>query len=114
LFSLDGERIVKKWRILMNGTNFRMELEDESGRRVRRMGFVTNVFLTARTPREAELRAVAVLRRDKYLRSAMRNDPGDPPLLFADKIEGIASFKGCRQPRQGLAFYPERGPRRKR
>ncbi len=98
----------------MNGTNFRMELEDDSGCRVRRMGFVTNVFLAARTPREAELRAVAVLRRDKSLRAGVRNEPSDPPLLFADEIEEISSFKGCRRPRQGLAFYPERGPRRKK
>ena len=105
---------MKKWRILMKGTNFRMEFEEGTRSRVRRMGSVTNVFLTARTPREAELRAVAVVRRDKSLRNAVRNEVGDPPLLFADEIDEIASFKGCRRPRQGLAFYPERGPKRKK
>jgi len=119
---------MKRWAILINGTNFQMPFEFPKGLRkgwyhvtapgqntkVRRLGFYTEVFVVARSPQEAELRAVDVLRRDKDLRAAVRNSDGDPPRLFADRITQIASFRGCRRPRSGLAFYAERGRKRKK
>jgi hypothetical protein len=82
--------------------------------KVRRMGFYTMIFVMARSPQQAELRAVDVLRRDKGLRVSVRNAADDPPRLFADEIHEIASFRGCRRPRIGLGFYLERGPKRKK
>jgi hypothetical protein len=106
---------MKKWRVLINGTNFRMVfLNKESEPRLRRMGFITVVFVTARTSQDAELRAVAVLRRDKELRRGFRNEKNDPPVLFCDEIQEITSFHGCHRPRTGFAFYAERGPRRRK
>ena len=119
---------MKRWRVLINGTNFRMPFELPKSRRkgfyrvspadesdvpqVRRMGFYTEVFVLARSPREAESRAVEVLRRDKGLREAVRNAQDDPPRLFADEIQELTSFRGCHRPRTGLAFYTERGRKR--
>jgi hypothetical protein len=106
---------MKKWRVLINGTNFRMEVpKGGSEPRVRRMGFFTTVFVRANTPQDAELRAVEVLRRDKGLCARARNPKEDPPVLFADEIQEIQSFRGVRLPRTGLALYGERGPRRRR
>jgi hypothetical protein len=119
---------MKRWQVLINGTNFQMPFELPKSRRkswyhviapdektkVRRIGFYTEVFVMARSRREAELRAVDVLRRDKDLRAEVRNPKDDPPMLFADKITEIASFLGCRRPRSGLAFYVERGRKRKK
>ena len=106
---------MKKWRVLINGTNFKMEMqEDGRATRVRRMGFFTNVFVVARTSRDAELQAVAALQQDQSLRKGLRNTKDDPPVLFAGEIQEIRSFRGCRRPRMGLVLYGERGPRRKK
>jgi len=105
---------MKKWRVVVNGTNFKLEMqEDDSKSRVRRMGFFTTVFVAARTPEEAESRAVAMLRHDRSLRIGARNAKDDPPALFVEEIREIASFHGCRRPRAGLALYAERGQKRK-
>jgi hypothetical protein len=122
---------MKRWSILINGTNFRIPFQlprsrrkhfyhavfgDESrpDQKIRRMGFYTWVFVTARSPAEAELKAVDVLRADKSLRSAVRNTKNDPPRLFADEIRQIRSFRGCHRPRMGLLFYAEHGPKRRK
>ena len=81
---------------------------------VRRVGFYTMVFVTARSAQQAERRAVEVLRRDKSLRAAARNADDDPPKLFADEFVELTSFRGCQRPRSGLLLYAERGPKRKK
>lgn len=114
---------MKRWKVFINGTNFRMpftlaEASRKGSRKmdveakVRRMGFCTTVFVTARSPREAEFRAVKVISSDKGLRASVRNEVNDPPRLFADEIAEIESFRGCRLPRTGLVFYAERGRKR--
>jgi hypothetical protein len=120
---------MKRWRVLINGTNFQMPFglptksrckgfyrvssaEKSDIPKVRRMGFYTEVFVLGRSPREAELRAVEVLRCDKGLRAAVHNLKDDPPRLFADEIQELKSFRGCRRPRSGLSFYAERGRKR--
>jgi len=104
-----------KWRVKVNGTNFRWEFEDDAGKsRVRRTGFITFVFVTADTARAAELRAVEVLRNDEHLRRGLHNAKNDAPNLFVDEVEQVQSFRGCRRPRMPLILYHERGPKRKK
>jgi hypothetical protein len=119
---------MKRWAILINGTNFQMPFEVPTSHRkdwyhiipadqntkVRRVGFYTEVFVVAPSPRKAVLRAVEVLRGDKDLRAAVRNPRDDSPRLFTERVTEIASFRGCRRPRSGLAFYVERGRKRKK
>ena len=71
------------------------------------MGFYTTVHVRARSIQEAELRAVNALRRDKSLHASLRNSRSDPPRMFVDEIAELASFKGCRVPRTGFAFYAD-------
>ena len=78
------------------------------------MGFYTAVHVRARNTKEAELRALDVIRRDKKLRASVRNPKSDPAGMFVDEIVELRSFKGCRIPRSGFAFYQDRGPRTKR
>lgn len=119
---------MKRWRVLVNGTNFQLPFEESKPRgkgrnrvaaserrpKVRRMGFYTTVFVTARSPKDAELRGVNVIRRDKALRASVRNAKDDPPRIFIDEIVELQSFRGCRRPRVGLAFYAERGRKREK
>lgn len=102
------------FRVRINGRNFQLLWENKGGRaRAKRTGFYTTVHVRARNAGEAEVRAVNVLLRDKSLGASVRNSRSDPPRMFVDGIEELRSFRGCRVPRTGFAFYSERGPRRK-
>jgi hypothetical protein len=104
------------FRAVVNGRNFQLTwAEGENERpRIKRKGFYTTVHVRARSEREAESRAMKLLRADKALRKSVRNPASDPPLMFLEELEELSSFKGCRLPRTGFAFYSERGPRTKR
>jgi hypothetical protein len=103
------------YRVEITGRNFHLLWEASGGgTRVRRVGFHTTVHVRARNVSEAELRAVSILRRDKSLRASIRNPKSSPARLFVDGIEELRSFKGCRLPRTGFAFYGERSSARKR
>ena len=113
------ERRKSSWRYfraVVNGRNFQLawaEGEQEK-QRIKRMGFYTTVHVRARSENEAELRAMKLLRGDKALCKSVRNPGSDPPRMFLEKLEELSSFKGCRLPRTGFAFYSERGPHTKR
>ena len=103
------------FRALVNGRNFQLSWADGESEvpTVKRTGFYTTVHVRARNEREAEQRAIQVLRADKALRIGVRNPASDPPRLFVKELQELTSFKGCRVPRTGFAFYSERGPRTK-
>src|SRR5687768_12776772 len=103
------------FRALVNGRNFQLTWADGESEvpKIKRKGFYTTVHIRARNKREAELRAIQVLRADKALRIGVRNPASDPPRLFLEELQELPSFKGCRVPRTGFAFYSERGPRAK-
>ena len=63
-----------KYRILLNGRNFWMNLENTFGR----FGFYTWRYVEAPTPEEAERLAVDVVRGEETLRSAVLNASSDP------------------------------------
>jgi hypothetical protein len=113
------ERPKNSWRYfraLVNGRNFQLAWAEGKNEktRIKRTGFYTTVHVRARSQKEAELRAMKVLRAEKALRKSIRNPASDPPRMFLQKLEELSSFKGCRLPRTGFAFYSERGPRTKR
>jgi hypothetical protein len=102
------------FRVAINGRNFQLLWEARGGgTRVKRTGFYTTVHVRARYVLEAEGRAMNVLHRDESLRKSVRNPRADPPRMFVDRIEELRSFRGCRIPRTGFAFYGERGHRAK-
>ena len=103
------------FKAVVNGRNFQLAwAEGENERpRIKRTGFYTTVHVRARSQRDAELRAMKLLRADKALRKSVRNPASDPPRMFLEELEELPSFKGCRLPRTGFAFYSERGPRTK-
>jgi hypothetical protein len=111
-----GKSSWRYFKAVVNGRNFQLTwAEGENERpRIKRKGFYTTVHVRARSQREAEARAMKLLRADKALCKSVRNPASDPPLMFLEELEELSSFKGCRLPRTGFAFYSERGPRTKR
>ena len=94
---------MKKYRLLVRGENFLINLDDED----QRVGFYTTVFVEAKTEEEAELKAIELLRNDRKLLDGVRNPQSDSPMMFVDEIDELDSFKGLNLPRTGFAFFPQ-------
>lgn len=124
---------MKKYHLLVNGRNFLIaefgpepkakgyyQLEykpiakSKEPHRLKKVGFYTNMCVSARDPQEAETKAVAILRKDKALMALALNSREDQPRLFVEEITEIESFKDCRRPRDGLGFYEEKPRKPKR
>jgi hypothetical protein len=90
------------FRVLLNGENFWLHMEG----RPRCMGFFTTRFVEARTPDEAELAAVDLLRSEGKLKPL--NDPSDSPRVFASEIEAIEEADVPPVAR-GFTFFPDEG-----
>jgi hypothetical protein len=94
---------MNKYRVLLNGHNFLIDLGDG----IASHGFFTTRFVEADTLDEAELKAVASVRKREEIKAMLRNSPDTPPMLFAEEIEEIENFDGIDNPEQGLIWYKE-------
>jgi hypothetical protein len=94
---------MNKYRILLNGRNFLLDLGDGLAPH----GFFTTRFVEADASNEAELKAVASVRKREEIKALLRNSPDTPPMLFAEEIEEIDNFDGIENPEQGIIWYKE-------
>jgi hypothetical protein len=105
-------RRMKNYRVIVHGRNFRLLWQERrKAARPRMTGFFATRFVRARNPRDAELRAMDLIRSDKQLREAVRNPPSNPPIMFADSIVEVRS---CRSAGRGYTFFQGRGAGRPR
>lgn len=93
--------MVKKFRVLVEGVNFLIEMDNELGK----YGFYTTRFVTAADESEAEKLAVEMLRIE--LRKSVMNDKSDSPVMFVEEIEELKSFDGLNSPGTGFVWYPD-------
>ena len=96
-------RISKKYKVLVRGDNFWLNLEGEN----QKLGFYTTRFVEAQNEDEAEEKAIALLRNDPKLRSGVLNEQSDSPVMFAEEIVELNSFDGLKIPGTGFIFYPK-------
>ena len=89
------------WRVLMNGRNFWLRVED----RPQRLGFYTTRFVVAEDKPSAELAACNLLRDDPRLQAVL-NDRSDPPVIQAEEVVEVSAPDGD-PPNAGYAFYGE-------
>ena len=71
-----------------------------------KLGFFTNVFVEAFTARDAEARAIEIVRQDSDLADILLNPDGDPLRLSAEEVHEMESFDGHKLPRDAFMFYP--------
>jgi hypothetical protein len=71
-----------KYGVMLRGENF--EIKSESG--VENLGFFTTRFVKARTPEEAELVAVDMIRKDKSLLEILSRESKLEPNVYLEKI----------------------------
>ena len=88
---------------MLSGSNFQID----RGAGLENCGFITTRFVEAADPQEAELAAVASVRRREDIKPMLRNPANNPPLLDLEEIEQIDSFEGIENLEQGLIWYKE-------
>jgi len=92
---------MKKYEVLIEGRNFVIEIDGKE----QRAGFYTTRWVEAKDPKEAELKAVAIIKRDPKLKGMAKNSLKNPPMLYLDEIHEVKTFKGIKLPGAGYTFY---------
>jgi 4-alpha-glucanotransferase len=94
--------VMKKYKVLVRGENFLMNLDGED----QRLGFYTTAFVEGQDEKQAEQQAIGLLRDDIEFRQSVLNEQSDAPMMFVDDIDEIDSFEGLNLPRTGFSFFP--------
>ena len=102
-----GATAVKKYIVMIEGRN----LIFASGGTPQRFGFSTTRDIEARSPEEAEQRAIQSVREDDELNRALLNDPSDPPSIVVTQKVQVESFESHRRPDLDYIFYADRDTR---
>jgi hypothetical protein len=103
-----------KYLVLVYGRNFWLTFEDRRRAVVRRTGFYAWRCVRAADHREAEYRAMDMIRGDKKLRETVRNPRTDPPIMHALEIHRVRTYAPFRAPGSGYTFFHGRGAGRPR
>lgn len=74
-----------RWRVLLNGQNFLMEVDGQ----LAKLGFYANRYVEAETAELAEFAAVQRIREDEIF-DCVRNEETDSPMIFAEEIVEIS------------------------
>jgi hypothetical protein len=89
----------RKYRVKINGRNFFMNHEGVPIR----TGFYTTRFVEAANPREAESKAVELIKNDTELVRMVLNERDDSPMLYAEQIEEVSALQDV----AGYTFYTD-------
>lgn len=88
-----------KYFVLINGKNFLLNTGDG----IKKHGFYKWVVVDSKNPKEAEIKAVEKLRKDKLLIAQTKNKKNNPPLLFLEDIQEIDDKEKIKD--TGFCFY---------
>lgn len=92
-----------KFRAFVHGVNLQMRRSDSDV--VERLGFYTNGFVEAESPKAAESMVVDLIRDRAELRKAVENSREDPPRIFVEEIADWPA--GTARPLTGFALFKE-------
>ena len=93
--------VLKKYRVMVEGANFLISLDDEPTK----LGFFTTRYVEAQDAREAEAKAMDMLRVE--LSELVQNDMADSPVMFLEDITELDSFLDCPTPGTGFSWFPD-------
>lgn len=94
---------MKKYKVFVRGENFLFNLDGVN----QKMGFYTTRFVEAEDEEAAEYAVMDMLRNDPKLIKGVLNERSDSPMMYAEEIVELKSFKGFPVPGTGFAFYSE-------
>jgi hypothetical protein len=98
-----------KFKVLVRGSNFRLQTEERGKSVIRQTGFYVWRCVHASDPVDAEYKAVEMVRLDPGIRNLVSNSPADPPLMFVEEIHQVESFEPLYEPGSGYTFFHGRG-----
>lgn len=86
--------------VMLRGEDFVIDVDEKPTR----LGFFTTRWVRARTPEDAELAAVAMVKNDQTLVARVHRDGAVTPMLYADSVERRPWWQGFRSG-SGYAFW---------
>ncbi len=93
------------FQVTLLGENFFVRCENET----RRLGFYTTRWVKADSEKEAESKAVALVRNDKHIRDLLEESP-EPipePMIYLENINSVSWVNYVYQkPGAGYTFFP--------
>ena len=86
----------------MLGENFYLEIDGI----IERHGFYTTIWVEAQDPESAEHQALEIIRNQEDLKSIVRNNTNDPPMIYLDEIIQLDSSEELGA-NEGRVFFRE-------
>ena len=86
---------------MVEGANFLITFDDEPTK----VGFFTTRYVEAQDPREAEAKAMDMLKAE--LSDLVENDMTDSPVMFLEDITELDSFFDSPTPGTGFSWFPD-------
>lgn len=93
------------FQVLLEGENFYVEFDGQD----ELLGFVTTRWVKAKNGKQAELKAMELIKNDTHLRSLLRTSDNElpPPMIYLSEMCKVNWFTYLRhQPGAGYSFYP--------
>jgi hypothetical protein len=103
-----------RYRVLVYGRNFRLVFEEGRRSVVRQTGFYTWRNVMAADSRQAEYKAMEMIRGDNRLEDSLRNTRSDPPIMRAVEIERLRRGRPFSKAGTGYCFFHGKGAGRPR
>ena len=76
---------MKKYKVMLNGQNLLIDI----GEGLTKYGFYTTQCVSAKSKAEAELMVIDAIKQLDEIKSGMKNEIKDPPLIYAEEIEEV-------------------------
>ena len=76
---------MNRYQVMLRGENFLLDFMDEK----EKCGFFTTVWVEAENPEEAELNAVAELKKHEDLISGILNESDDVPMIYLEEMREL-------------------------
>lgn len=98
-----SKKMMKKYKVMINGQNFHIEVDGK----IQKLGFYTTKWVEAQNPKDAELKAVDLVRQDDFFKVSVRNPHDNTPMIYLKELSEVENFDGVNLPGAGYAFYPD-------
>jgi len=95
-----------KFAVMIHGVNFL--IRDVKILEPALRGFYINAYIETVTPKDAESRALELVRTSPKLRAAVANSPENPPRMFVEELAELSDWPDdCSLPLSGFVFYDD-------
>ncbi len=102
-YALQIPQQLKKFEVLVNGQNYLIKVKSKLAKH----GFYTRCYVEAIDPKQATLKAVALIQNDQEIESLKNNKDDDKARIVIEKITVLQDYVGQVNRKTNLAWYKE-------